>query len=42
MASNQSNVAVKHLSGKLSKHLIFKLTADGKVEDGELVSGDCV
>lgn len=37
MASNESNVAVKHLSGKLSKHFIFKLTADGKVDDGDKV-----
>ena len=33
MASNKSNVAVKHLSEKLSKHFIFKLTAE--VEDGD-------
>ncbi|XP_040178075.1 E3 SUMO-protein ligase ZBED1-like [Rana temporaria] len=37
MASNESNVAVKHLGGKLSKHFIFKLNADGKVEDGNKV-----
>ena len=36
MASNQSNVTVKHLSGK-SKRFIFKLTADGEVEDGDKV-----
>ena len=37
MASNESNVAVKHLSGKLSKHFVFKLTADGKVDGGDKV-----
>ncbi|XP_077309863.1 E3 SUMO-protein ligase ZBED1-like [Lithobates pipiens] len=37
MASNESNVAVKHISGKLSKHFIFRLTADGKVDDGNKV-----
>ena len=41
MASNESNVAVKHLSGKLSKHFIFKLTADGKVDDGDKVYVPC-
>lgn len=32
MASNESNVAVKHLRGELSKHFhfCFKLTANGK------------
>jgi len=28
---------VKHLSGKLSKHFVFKLTADGKVDGGDKV-----
>ena len=31
--TNESNV--KHLSGKVSKHFVFKLNADGKVEDGD-------
>ena len=31
--TNESNV--KYLSGKLSKHFVFKLTTDGKVEDGD-------
>ena len=37
MASNESNVAVKHLSGKLNKHFVFKLTADGTVDGGDKV-----
>lgn len=37
MASNKSNVSVKPLRGKLSKHFVFKLTADGKVDDGDKI-----
>jgi hypothetical protein len=37
MASNECNAAVKHLSGKLSEHFVFKPTADGKVDDGDKV-----
>lgn len=34
MVSNENNVAVKHLMGKLSNHFIFKLSVDGKVDYG--------
>ncbi|BFZ13786.1 hypothetical protein BsWGS_16825 [Bradybaena similaris] len=37
MASNVSNVSVKPLRGKLSKHFVFKLTADGKVDGGDKI-----
>ena len=39
MASNESSVSdkVKPLSGKLNKHFVFKLTADGKVDDGDKI-----
>ena len=33
MASNQSYVSVKPLSGMLSRHFVFIITADSKVED---------
>ena len=33
----QSTVEVKHLNGKLSIHFIFKLTADGKVHEGDRI-----
>ena len=37
MASTENNVAVKHFSGKLSKHFVYKLNALGKVGDGDKV-----
>ncbi|XP_065658159.1 E3 SUMO-protein ligase ZBED1-like [Hydra vulgaris] len=36
-ATNESNVSVKHLTGKLSKHFVFKLNADGKVDEGDKI-----
>ncbi|XP_065650273.1 E3 SUMO-protein ligase ZBED1-like [Hydra vulgaris] len=36
-ATNESNVSVKHLNGKLSKHFVFKLNADGKVDEGDKI-----
>ena len=37
MATNESTAEVKHLRGKFSKHFIFKLTADGKVDEGDKI-----
>ena len=36
-ATNESNVSVKHLTGKLRKHFVFKLNADGKVDEGDKI-----
>ena len=37
MSDSISAVKFKHITRKLSKYVVFKLTADGKVEDGEKV-----
>ena len=33
--ANSNNV--KHLSGKLGNHFAFKVNAEGKVENGEII-----
>ena len=35
-----SNI-VKHVSGKLSDHFAFKVSAEGKVENGEIIEDFC-
>ena len=37
--SNSNNG--KHLSGKLSDHFAFKVNAERKVEDGEIIEDFC-
>ena len=37
--ANSNNV--KHLRGKLSDHFVFKVNAEGKVEDGEIIEDFC-
>lgn len=37
MKFNECKITFKHLSGKLSKHFIFKLTVNYKVEGGDKI-----